>query len=113
MINFLYRGNLRIFTVLCEQYKLSLKRDPCYYDVSMAIYSIYLFSSYKSYKSQYLDRIGQVFFNVPAPKKTNNLGILGIIVFDWLKNLNITFNFFQLIYFPVYWVMMKIQNRVQ
>jgi len=39
---------LKAFTVLCEQYQLSIERDPTY--------------------SQYLDKIGQIFFGLPPPK---------------------------------------------
>ncbi|XP_043260353.1 Golgi to ER traffic protein 4 homolog [Colletes gigas] len=41
-------GKLAVFTVLCEQYQISLNRDPCY--------------------RQYLDKIGQLFFNIPSPR---------------------------------------------
>ncbi|NWS98165.1 GET4 protein, partial [Mionectes macconnelli] len=47
------RGKLTVFTVLCEQYQPSLKRDPMY--------------------NEYLDRIGQLFFGVP-PKQTSSYG---------------------------------------
>ncbi|XP_022095557.1 Golgi to ER traffic protein 4 homolog [Acanthaster planci] len=40
-------GKLTTFTVLCEQYQPSLKRDPIYLE--------------------YLDRIGQLFFGLPPP----------------------------------------------
>ncbi|NWI71241.1 GET4 protein, partial [Todus mexicanus] len=50
---FLSRGKLTVFTVLCEQYQPSLKRDPMY--------------------NEYLDRIGQLFFGVP-PKQTSSYG---------------------------------------
>ncbi|XP_013412251.1 Golgi to ER traffic protein 4 homolog [Lingula anatina] len=50
-------GKLAFFTVLCEQYKLSLDRDPCYF--------------------QYLDRIGQQFFGIPPPKKNTQPGVFG------------------------------------
>uniref|UniRef100_UPI00358E91A2 Golgi to ER traffic protein 4 homolog n=1 Tax=Myxine glutinosa TaxID=7769 RepID=UPI00358E91A2 len=49
-------GKLAVFTVLCELYQMSLKRDPIYLE--------------------YLDRIGQLFFGVP-PKHTDPYG--GII----------------------------------
>ncbi|XP_039732318.1 Golgi to ER traffic protein 4 homolog [Pteropus medius] len=42
-------GKLTVFTVLCEQYQPSLRRDPMY--------------------NEYLDRIGQLFFGV-TPKQT-------------------------------------------
>ncbi|RMC17680.1 hypothetical protein DUI87_05344 [Hirundo rustica rustica] len=47
------QGKLTVFTVLCEQYQPSLKRDPMY--------------------NEYLDRIGQLFFGVP-PKQTSSYG---------------------------------------
>ncbi|XP_072692762.1 Golgi to ER traffic protein 4 homolog isoform X1 [Canis lupus baileyi] len=46
-------GKLTVFTVLCEQYQPSLRRDPMY--------------------NEYLDRIGQLFFGVP-PKQTSSYG---------------------------------------
>ncbi|XP_043567269.1 Golgi to ER traffic protein 4 homolog [Chiloscyllium plagiosum] len=46
-------GKLTVFTVLCEQYQPSLKRDPMYIE--------------------YLDRIGQIFFGV-APRQTSSYG---------------------------------------
>ena len=42
-----FSGKLPTFTVLCEQYQPSLKRDPVYLE--------------------YLDRIGQLFFGLPPP----------------------------------------------
>ncbi|XP_033630590.1 Golgi to ER traffic protein 4 homolog [Asterias rubens] len=54
LLNFLWfmlmaveSGKLPTFTVLCEQYQPSLKRDPVYLE--------------------YLDRIGQLFFGLPPP----------------------------------------------
>ncbi|XP_074647420.1 Golgi to ER traffic protein 4 homolog [Tubulanus polymorphus] len=41
-------GKLTVFTILCEQYQPSINRDPTY--------------------SEYLDRIGQIFFGVPPPQ---------------------------------------------
>uniref|UniRef100_A0A2D4FVU0 Uncharacterized protein n=1 Tax=Micrurus corallinus TaxID=54390 RepID=A0A2D4FVU0_MICCO len=52
-VSSLFRGKLTVFTVLCEQYQPSLKRDPMY--------------------NEYLDRIGQLFFGVP-PKQTSSYG---------------------------------------
>ncbi|XP_016044592.2 Golgi to ER traffic protein 4 homolog isoform X2 [Erinaceus europaeus] len=46
-------GKLTVFTVLCEQYQPSLRRDPMY--------------------TEYLDRIGQLFFGLP-PKQTSSYG---------------------------------------
>lgn len=48
-----FRGKLTVFTVLCEQYQPSLRRDPMY--------------------NEYLDRIGQLFFGV-TPKQTSAYG---------------------------------------
>ncbi|XP_071443576.1 Golgi to ER traffic protein 4 homolog isoform X2 [Hetaerina americana] len=42
-------GKLPVFTVLCEQYQLSIKRDPSYRD--------------------YLDKIGQIFFGAVPPQQ--------------------------------------------
>lgn len=50
-------GKLTVFTVLCEQYQPSLKRDPMY--------------------NEYLDRIGQVFFGVPPKQSPSYGGLLG------------------------------------
>uniref|UniRef100_A0A8C4SNQ5 Golgi to ER traffic protein 4 homolog n=1 Tax=Erpetoichthys calabaricus TaxID=27687 RepID=A0A8C4SNQ5_ERPCA len=50
-------GKLTVFTVLCEQYQLSLKRDPMY--------------------NEYLDRIGQLFFGVPPKQPSSYGGLLG------------------------------------
>ncbi|GAB6025728.1 hypothetical protein CHUAL_011712 [Chamberlinius hualienensis] len=44
-------GKLAVFTVLCDQYQSSIKRDPTY--------------------SQYLDKIGQLFFGLPPPQPKN------------------------------------------
>ncbi|XP_071521488.1 Golgi to ER traffic protein 4 homolog [Panulirus ornatus] len=61
LLNFLWlllstieSGKVAYFTVLCEQYQPSLKRDPSY--------------------REYLDRIGQLFFNLPAPKTQHGPG---------------------------------------
>ncbi|XP_014681859.1 PREDICTED: Golgi to ER traffic protein 4 homolog isoform X2 [Priapulus caudatus] len=63
LLNFLWflllaveKGKLAIFTVLCEQYQPSIRRDPCY--------------------NEYLDRIGQLFFGVPPPRRPTG-GIFG------------------------------------
>uniref|UniRef100_A0A1B6C9S1 Golgi to ER traffic protein 4 homolog n=1 Tax=Clastoptera arizonana TaxID=38151 RepID=A0A1B6C9S1_9HEMI len=50
-------GKLAAFTLLCEQYQGSIKRDPTYRD--------------------YLDKIAQIFFGVPPPHKAKNSGFLG------------------------------------
>ncbi|KAK7018807.1 Golgi to ER traffic protein 4 [Halocaridina rubra] len=61
LLNFLWlllsaieTGKVMQFTVLCEQYQPSLKRDPLY--------------------REYLDRIGQLFFNLPAPRPQHGAG---------------------------------------
>ncbi|XP_065162548.1 Golgi to ER traffic protein 4 homolog [Atheta coriaria] len=43
---------LATFVVLCQQYEVSIKRDPCY--------------------KQYLDKIGQIFFDVKPPPQHSN-----------------------------------------
>jgi len=45
---------LALFTVLCEQYRNSIGRDPAY--------------------RKYLDRIGQLFFGVPPPSRQSAAG---------------------------------------
>ncbi|XP_024937701.1 Golgi to ER traffic protein 4 homolog [Cephus cinctus] len=73
LLNFLFfllktieTGKLAIFTVLCEQYKLSLNRDPCY--------------------RQYLDKIGQLFFNVPPPRPRSQ-GLFGSLLQSFFNGL--------------------------
>lgn len=51
-------GSLEQYTILCEQYQLSINRDPTY--------------------PLYLDKIGQLFFGLPPPKKDKS-GIQGMI----------------------------------
>ncbi|XP_046386246.1 Golgi to ER traffic protein 4 homolog [Ischnura elegans] len=46
-------GKLAVFKVLCEEYQLSIKRDPSYRD--------------------YLDKIGQIFFGAVPPQKPQGL----------------------------------------
>uniref|UniRef100_A0A0P4WP96 Golgi to ER traffic protein 4 homolog n=1 Tax=Scylla olivacea TaxID=85551 RepID=A0A0P4WP96_SCYOL len=68
LLNFLWlllstieSGKVTYFTVLCEQYQPSLNRDPSY--------------------REYLDRIGQLFFNLPAPKpQAGPGGIFGNLI---------------------------------
>lgn len=83
------RGKLTVFTVLCEQYQPSLRRDPMYNEVSLArggrsasgglalgvggAASALSRSALTAVPSQYLDRIGQLFFGVP-PKQTSSYG---------------------------------------
>lgn len=50
-------GKLAAFTVLCEQYQPSIKRDPSY--------------------REYLDKIAQIFFGVPPPRRQNSGGLFG------------------------------------
>ncbi|XP_043282213.1 Golgi to ER traffic protein 4 homolog [Venturia canescens] len=73
LLNFLFfllktveTGKLAVFTVLCEQYQLSINRDPTY--------------------RTYLDKIGQIFFKVPPPRP-NNHGFLGSILQSFLTGL--------------------------
>lgn len=51
---------LNAFTVLCEKYQPSLKRDPAY--------------------AAYLDKIGQVFFGLPPPMPTGRQGFIGNLI---------------------------------
>ncbi|XP_066603451.1 Golgi to ER traffic protein 4 homolog [Prorops nasuta] len=74
LLNFLFfllktidSGKLDVFTVLCEQYQISLNRDPCY--------------------RQYLDKIGQLFFNVPPPQPRNQ-GLFGSILQSFFNGLD-------------------------
>ena len=55
-----------MFTILCEQYRISINRDPCY--------------------GQYLDKIGQLFFNVPPPR-TRNQGLFGSLLQSFFDGL--------------------------
>ncbi|CAK9814267.1 Golgi to ER traffic protein 4 homolog [Anthophora plagiata] len=66
LLNFLFfllktvdSGNFAVFTVLCERYQISLNRDPCY--------------------QQYLDKIGQLYCNVPSPRP-HNQGLFGSLL---------------------------------
>lgn len=52
------KGNIDQYTILCEQYQPSIHRDPTY--------------------PMYLDKIGQIFFGLPPPKKEKS-GIEGMI----------------------------------
>lgn len=61
-----YSGKLAVFTVLCEQYQISLNRDPCY--------------------RQYLDKIGQLFFNIPPPRPRNQ-GLFGSLLQSFFNGL--------------------------
>lgn len=50
--------------MLCEQYELSIKRDPCYI--------------------QYLDKIGQIFFGLKPPQRQQTGGLLGTFIDNFL-----------------------------
>lgn len=50
-------GELVVFTVLCEKYQPSIQRDPSY--------------------SDYLVKIGQIFFGVPQQQQPRNQGLFG------------------------------------
>uniref|UniRef100_A0A3B3ZVX0 Golgi to ER traffic protein 4 homolog n=1 Tax=Periophthalmus magnuspinnatus TaxID=409849 RepID=A0A3B3ZVX0_9GOBI len=66
LLNFIWflllavEGKLTVFTVLCEQYQPSLKRDPMY--------------------NEYLDRIGQLFFGVPPKQSPSYGGLLNSLM---------------------------------
>ncbi|MCL4143283.1 UNVERIFIED_CONTAM: hypothetical protein GTU68_022241, partial [Idotea baltica] len=76
LINFLWlllsaieSGKVAQFTVLCEQYRPSLKRDPMYVE--------------------YLDKIGQVFFNLPPPRRQQTpAGLFGNLLQGLLGGLD-------------------------
>lgn len=64
---FHFSGKVIQFTVLCEQYQPSLCRDPVY--------------------KEYLDRIGQLFFNLPPPRpQPSSAGIFGNLLQGFLGN---------------------------
>lgn len=58
---------LPAFTILCEQYQPSIKRDPCYI--------------------QYLDKIAQIFFGVRPPQRQNG-GFFGNLLQNFLGSLD-------------------------
>ncbi|KZC13777.1 PREDICTED: Golgi to ER traffic protein 4 homolog [Dufourea novaeangliae] len=73
LLNFLFfllktidGGKLAVFTVLCEQYQISLNRDPCY--------------------RQYLDKIGQLFFDIPSPRPRIQ-GVFGSLLQSFFNDL--------------------------
>ncbi|XP_050640220.1 Golgi to ER traffic protein 4 homolog isoform X1 [Macaca thibetana thibetana] len=74
-------GKLTVFTVLCEQYQPSLRRDPMYNEVRAQGWGgrrrpqgLGLPAPEPAASAlQYLDRIGQLFFGVP-PKQTSSYG---------------------------------------
>lgn len=55
---------MQTFAVLCEQYELSIKRDPCYV--------------------QYLDKIGQIFFGL-KPQQQQTGGLFGRFLDNFLS----------------------------
>lgn len=57
-----------MFAVLCEQYEISIKRDPCYV--------------------QYLDKIGQIFFGLKPPQQQHTGGLLGSFIDNFLSGLD-------------------------
>lgn len=63
------REKLAYFRVLCEQYEPSLNRDPCY--------------------SEYVERIGQVFFGLAPPPKQQ--GMFGNLIQSLLEGLDDNF----------------------
>lgn len=64
--NFFFRGKVAVFTILCKQYRICISRDPSY--------------------EQYLDKIGQLFFNV-APARPRNQGIFGSLLQSFFDGL--------------------------
>ncbi|XP_060601931.1 Golgi to ER traffic protein 4 homolog [Ruditapes philippinarum] len=59
-------GKLAVFAVLCEKYQTAISRDPTY--------------------KEYLDKIGQLFFGVPAPKSQSQGGFFGNLIQSLLGN---------------------------
>lgn len=107
-------GKLAVFTVLCEQYQPSLRRDPMYNEVSSCTWlrlPTWAAAWRREHSGQpqlgpvvgrcspadllpcflqYLDRIGQLFFGVP-PKQTSSYGGLlgepcGLVLDRWLPS---------------------------
>ncbi|XP_051176033.1 Golgi to ER traffic protein 4 homolog [Leptopilina boulardi] len=73
LLNFLFfllktidSGKVAVFTILCKQYRICISRDPSY--------------------EQYLDKIGQLFFNV-APARPRNQGIFGSLLQSFFDGL--------------------------
>ncbi|KAK9882970.1 hypothetical protein WA026_001186 [Henosepilachna vigintioctopunctata] len=58
---------LQTFAVLCEQYEVTIKRDPCYVD--------------------YLDKIGQIFFGLKPPQQKQR-GLFGNFFESFLTSLD-------------------------
>lgn len=56
------------FLVLCSQYQPSIKRDPCY--------------------TQYLDKIGQIFFGIKPRQQQQNQGLFGNLFNSLLGSLD-------------------------
>jgi len=65
-------GKLAAFTVLCEQYQQSIRRDPSY--------------------PEYLDKIAQIFFGVPPPRKHQRGGLLGNLLQSLVNGLGDQFD---------------------
>lgn len=59
-------GKIAVFTILCEKYQTSLKRDPTY--------------------REYLDKIGQIFFGVPPPPSSSQ-GLFGLFPSNFLQSI--------------------------
>lgn len=59
---------IHTFAVLCEQYQVSIKRDPCYIE--------------------YLDKIGQIFFGLKPPQQKQTGGLFGNFFETFLSGLD-------------------------
>jgi len=64
----LEKGSVEQFSLLCEQYKLSIRRDPIY--------------------STYLDKIGQLFFGLPPPQRSSMDGMIGNLMDSFFGNMS-------------------------
>merc|ERR1711936_589625 len=60
--------SLSVYSILCEKYKLAIERDPQYLE--------------------YLDKIGQHFFGVPAPVKPKPGGMFSGLIDQLLSAMN-------------------------
>ncbi|XP_066291534.1 Golgi to ER traffic protein 4 homolog [Branchiostoma lanceolatum] len=58
-------GKVTVFSVLCDVYQPSIRRDPSYL--------------------QYLDRIGQLFFGLPPPQQSGGSGLLDNLIQSFLR----------------------------
>lgn len=63
-----FSRKLATFMVLCTHYEPSIKRDPCY--------------------TQYLDKIGQIFFGLKPPQQQQSQGLFGNIFNSLLGGLD-------------------------